>query len=243
MTMNVLMRSALAVSALALSGTAQATVAFESFPNFTAAGMPSGDFCSSCTGAGAVFASFTLATPQTLDKAFVVVSTLAGSSSQATNPMTISIFNDGGDDLPIRDGNGSILNPFLTTPYHTPANVTPGGARIDGMANYVAEFALPNWSLAQGKYWIRFAGSSNLLPLFSTSTPTNSRAVGTDFFLEGRAITFNPPDRAVGFSLNGLSASGPGAVPEPATWAMMVVGFGTVGFALRRRRAVSVRYA
>ena len=27
-----------------------------------------------------------------------------------------------------------------------------------------------------------------------------------------------------------------GAVPEPATWAMMVIGFGTVGGALRRRR-------
>ena len=27
-----------------------------------------------------------------------------------------------------------------------------------------------------------------------------------------------------------------GAVPEPATWAMMIVGFGLVGGALRRRR-------
>ena len=27
------------------------------------------------------------------------------------------------------------------------------------------------------------------------------------------------------------------AVPEPATWAMMLLGFGAIGFALRRRRA------
>jgi hypothetical protein len=27
----------------------------------------------------------------------------------------------------------------------------------------------------------------------------------------------------------------PGAVPEPATWAMMLVGFGVVGGAMRRR--------
>ena len=27
------------------------------------------------------------------------------------------------------------------------------------------------------------------------------------------------------------------AVPEPATWAMMLIGFGAVGFAMRRRRA------
>lgn len=30
----------------------------------------------------------------------------------------------------------------------------------------------------------------------------------------------------------------PGAVPEPATWAMMVAGFGMIGGALRRRKAV-----
>lgn len=33
------------------------------------------------------------------------------------------------------------------------------------------------------------------------------------------------------------------AVPEPATWAMMVGGFGAMGFALRRRRKVSLTYA
>lgn len=31
-----------------------------------------------------------------------------------------------------------------------------------------------------------------------------------------------------------------GAVPEPATWAMMLVGFGAMGFAMRRRRARQV---
>lgn len=39
-------------------------------------------------------------------------------------------------------------------------------------------------------------------------------------------------------SING-SDSGigiPGAVPEPSTWALMILGFGTVGMALRRRR-------
>ena len=34
-----------------------------------------------------------------------------------------------------------------------------------------------------------------------------------------------------------------GNVPEPATWAMMMLGFGVVGTALRRRQRVSVRYA
>jgi hypothetical protein len=33
------------------------------------------------------------------------------------------------------------------------------------------------------------------------------------------------------------------AVPEPATWAMMIAGFGMVGFAMRRSRKISVTYA
>ncbi len=37
--------------------------------------------------------------------------------------------------------------------------------------------------------------------------------------------------------------STPGAVPEPATWAMMVAGFGLVGGALRRKRRETVRYS
>ena len=31
-----------------------------------------------------------------------------------------------------------------------------------------------------------------------------------------------------------------GAVPEPATWAMLLLGFGAVGYALRRGRGVKV---
>jgi hypothetical protein len=33
------------------------------------------------------------------------------------------------------------------------------------------------------------------------------------------------------------------SVPEPTTWAMMLVGLGMIGFAARRRRNVSVTYA
>ena len=34
-----------------------------------------------------------------------------------------------------------------------------------------------------------------------------------------------------------------GGVPEPATWAMMIMGFGLVGFAARRRAAAVVTTA
>lgn len=43
-----------------------------------------------------------------------------------------------------------------------------------------------------------------------------------------------------GYFLNQLTA---GAVPEPASWAMMIAGFGAVGFASRRRRTVPQVFA
>jgi len=35
----------------------------------------------------------------------------------------------------------------------------------------------------------------------------------------------------------------PAAVPEPASWATIIVGFGAIGAAMRRRRKVAVRFA
>ena len=39
-----------------------------------------------------------------------------------------------------------------------------------------------------------------------------------------------------GFSNAALYTTGGGGVPEPATWAMMLLGFGAIGFAMRRTR-------
>lgn len=39
-----------------------------------------------------------------------------------------------------------------------------------------------------------------------------------------------------------FSATG-GGVPEPATWAMMIIGFGAIGASMRRRQKVAVTYA
>jgi len=40
-----------------------------------------------------------------------------------------------------------------------------------------------------------------------------------------------------------LTGVGTPAVPESSTWAMMIAGFGAVGFAMRRRRSATVRFA
>lgn len=42
---------------------------------------------------------------------------------------------------------------------------------------------------------------------------------------------------------NVVAVSAAGAVPEPASWAMMIVGVGVAGGALRRRRSAKVGFA
>ncbi len=53
-------------------------------------------------------------------------------------------------------------------------------------------------------------------------------------------VTFTGTAGDDGIDFDRLVYKGDGAVPEPATWAMLIVGFGLVGFAARRRRAVLV---
>ena len=69
------------------------------------------------------------------------------------------------------------------------------------------------------------ADNSNLNKLLSGGT------------FDGFAIKTTAP--IAFFEVKQMSFNGvPGAVPEPATWAMMLLGFGGMGVALRRRRRV-----
>ncbi|QNN66297.1 PEP-CTERM sorting domain-containing protein [Sphingomonas rhizophila] len=45
----------------------------------------------------------------------------------------------------------------------------------------------------------------------------------------------------VQFNLPVGAAPSVGAVPEPGTWAMMLMGFGAIGFGMRRKNNASLR--
>lgn len=60
---------------------------------------------------------------------------------------------------------------------------------------------------------------------------------------EAQNVQFYLRDNVLGDNRGGVSLA-ISAVPEPATWAMMILGFGVVGAAMRRRKTnVSVSYA
>jgi len=59
----------------------------------------------------------------------------------------------------------------------------------------------------------------------------------------GRAHSVVVRSQAGSFGIDDITFGGPSGVPEPASWALMIGGFGLGGAALRRRREAQVRYA
>lgn len=76
--------------------------------------------------------------------------------------------------------------------------------------------------------------SGNMTSPFSTSL--NSTGKFGNVWLIGAART-NPDQTLDGFKLASVRVTP--AVPEPGTWAMMLIGFGAVGYSMRRARRVT----
>lgn len=125
-----------------------------------------------------------------------------------------------------------------------------GGFLITGITGTVGTAAITGL-LAPGT----FGGNDNLLfvgrdPLLSfggfSFTADGSNNIFASSILGGFGL-LRPDDTFVAgtFSITPAVIPPPvGAIPEPGTWALMLLGFGFVGAALRRRKAtVAARYA
>ncbi|MES2288157.1 MAG: PEPxxWA-CTERM sorting domain-containing protein [Pseudomonadota bacterium] len=68
---------------------------------------------------------------------------------------------------------------------------------------------------------------------------------GVSFAGTAKSINFGGTANQTGYDniTFGSSRATGGAVPEPATWAMMIGGFGAIGVAARRRRRMTVSFA
>ena len=74
---------------------------------------------------------------------------------------------------------------------------------------------------------VSLAAASKYAGSFTLTAPTN--------------VSFYLYDDNTSDNIGGVSVALTGAVPEPASWAMMILGMGAVGFAMRRRRTISAR--
>ena len=64
---------------------------------------------------------------------------------------------------------------------------------------------------------------------------------GVTFSGFAHSVNFGGSNDQIGFDDITLGSATAGGVPEPATWAMILMGFGLVGFGLRNRRKPAVR--
>lgn len=92
-----------------------------------------------------------------------------------------------------------------------------------------------HWQLDAGSYWVGFsnAGNGNFMKGFAP-TPLPQYAFST-----GSVWTLNTPASAasaIGVRIGGNRFVAPAPAPEPASWTMMIAGFGAIGGVLRTRR-------
>lgn len=142
------------------------------------------------------------------------------------NPATYSVQTGG-------TAQTSAFGGFLGIPLE-PSLFDTRGVFIDGnlfpsFAAFPTSTPIP-FSLVPGDLALRYSLGSDFYYGFARLNGNGT----LDFAFESRANT----------GLNaGAAIVGPlaAAVPEPGTWAMMLVGFGAIGFATRRRAKVTVR--
>jgi len=147
-------------------------------------------------------------------------------------------------------------NPMLGQPDLTPAgNITTGGLKqfvtatstaytIPGLFQFDADVA-PGWSVAAGTdYWFTAANANDG---WQWAEALAGPTVGSELFnahrstgpgcLDGGPHCGPWTDVHTDFAFR-VTAE---VVPEPATWAMMLVGFGAVGVTIRRRRTFALQ--
>lgn len=147
---------------------------------------------------------------------------------------------------PPADGNGA--PPANSVPAGTPyLSVLGGGSATFTFAQPVAGFQFDWGSIdTYNTLTITGSGATIIIPGTNFTNPANGNQVspGTNgrFTVFGTAgetftsVTFSSSQNS--FEVDNLAVR---PVPEPATWAMMLVGFGLVGYGLRSRRRQSVR--
>lgn len=165
----------------------------------------------------------------------------------ATTPVTI-----GGGVITTGTTPGSFAQPFGSTGnYYSvgPSTSSPGTidlsvftdiASISILWGSVDTYNTLEFIDALGNPLATFVGNDIFNPANGDQTDPNTNPVVT-FLLSGTDMSdvagLRLSSSQNAFEVDNLAIN---AVPEPGTWAMMLLGFGAIGFAIRRRRAPAI---
>ena len=134
------------------------------------------------------------------------------------------------------------------------------GGTSDGLGTFTLTGASFNYNATPFNLLVSFTAPTGTAPgnsLFTTLltgsvTGNNSGGVFVDF--DNAMRNFTSSAGPFSFAINDVSISSnsatqiisgriQAAVPEPGTWAMMLVGFGAIGYSMRRRRKTILQIA
>jgi hypothetical protein len=131
----------------------------------------------------------------------------------------------GGGPITIQTAGGGEVNTIFGQPT---TYFTDRGTVTFGPGQQYAAFGSPTP--------IRFTNGDNFIGLRAVTS------AGDAFY--GFAFTTNNVLNSIGFeTVANATITATTAVPEPATWALLIGGFGMAGAALRRRERATVTYA
>lgn len=211
------MKIMLAGAALLAASPVAAGTLFQSLPDLTVDPVVAG-YCSSCNSflQYRIYDTFTLARDSTINSVTFALDT----SFFAGNAVNIGFFNLAGA-LP---GTGIANYTFTPAAFTSDVAVATASERTRSLVTV----DIPGLMLAAGSYDISFFNANGL------SIPGYAKAGGT---LYQSGNFFDPagfkPNQSAAFSISGT-------VPEPASWALLITGFGFVGLGMRRRVALAV---
>jgi hypothetical protein len=192
-----------------------------------------------------------------LDARNSFISSLASFSTEsfesfgmAQTPLALSFQGSAGQSSATLSGVGNTDanrgNTFATT--GSKEFIAYGSTTID-FATAVSAFgfyATDVADLGRGLTVLINGGSGGVFDLLSGSAGANGNLLffGVTSATPISSITFAGAGQNDGFGFDDLTVGqAAAAVPEPATWAMFIGGFGLIGGAMRRRQRVAVRFA
>lgn len=145
-----------------------------------------------------------------------------------------------GDKLVIYDFAGYVPGSILSVPntagsveFVSLPFVTPGESDDPGIVNLVWTYTGPDFQTSGGPYAAILQGGFGAVSIYGQTVLDAFTSVTTKN---------NPPPSAETPLVQGGFTQVP-VVPEPASWALMIAGFGLVGSALRRRTLVPAEAA
>ena len=142
------------------------------------------------------------------------------------------------------DNNGGIPGTVLQTGAVTPLVSDTGTPWCCGGNAYLLQFDFLSALVAApgATYWLGLHASTdfNRDEVYWVTTNGNSTSPGQESN-GGTFTNWSSTGVEHAFYLTGDRLTG--AVPEPGTWAMMLIGFGAVGFTIRRQRRAALAVA